>query len=146
MNKTKDFEFGNDVLWNHKPLTWIFENSLGLITTHDQPEDEELETFYYDNLPTYLRNLLPLQGTTELAKNIENTIYLPDTTLLYMIKQQENENSEEEISGWTYTGNQGYYLGPNNRNAFRIYQQIMKPGLHNVYNEAALYLFVPCKH
>ena len=65
-------------------------------------------------------------------------------TLLYMIKQ--NENLDEDIAGWTYTGNEGNYLGPDNSNKFRIYQQIMTPGLHNVYNDDALYLFVPGKN
>ena len=114
-----------------------------MITKHTQTDDDEEETYYYENLPTYLRNLLPLQGTNEIATAVENTIYLPDMTLLYMIKQ--NENLDEDIAGWTYTGNEGNYLGPDNSNNFRIYQQIMTPGLHNVYNDDALYLFLPGK-
>ena len=145
VNNTKDFDFGNDLSWNYQPLNWIFESALGLITKHDQTEDDEEETFYYDNLPTYLRNLLPLQGTSEIATEVGNTIYLPDMTLLYMIKIKEKEDSDEDMDGWTYTGNQGHYLGPNNSDTFRIHQQVMAPGLYTVYNADAFYLFLPGK-
>ena len=143
---TKDFEFGDDILWNYNQLTWRFESSSDVITKHGQRKEEKAgEKFYYGNLPSYLSKSLPLLGTNVFTSSEENTLYLPDTTLVYMLIPKEEGTEGENVFGWTYTRDSGHYLGANNSHSFRIYLKIMKSGLHHVYHIDALYLFVPGK-
>ena len=145
----KELVLGDEILWNYKPLTWRFENTSDVITTKGMSLEEEGTGFYYDNLPKNLRKLLPLLGTNDMMSSDNNTLYLPETTVVYMIKQEMDQHSEEnldvDVVGWTYTGNDGYYLGPNYTDSFQIYQKIMRSGLHQLDDNAALYLFVPSK-
>ena len=143
----KEFEFENDILWNYRPLNWIFERSTNKSKEHGETGEEKEDTIYYENLPMYISNLLPLQGTNEITNAAENSIYLPDTTLVYMVKEnKKGKTQDENLVGWTYTGHEGYYVGIDYSNNFTIYQQIFAPGLHNVYNDEAFYLFVPGKN
>ena len=140
VNVTKDDEPSIDILWNNQQLDWMMESESGLITKYGQNEHI---LSYYDNLPKYIRQLLPLPGTNEIASGDGDTLYLPKSTLVYMVKEKYSGNAD--VDGWTYTGDEGYYLGQNNTAEFMIYRRIMKTGVHRLYNPEALYLFVEGK-
>ena len=123
------------------------ENPSNLITIGERD-------YYYQNLPQYLKQMLPLLGTSGIMTSDNHTLYLPDATLVYMIRHDKdwvegNSNGPDlgvDLSGWTYTGDEGNFLGPYNDKDFRIYRKLMQPGIyHGVDDNAALYLFVSGK-
>ena len=143
-NMTKGFKFGDDILWNYNKLAWIFESTSNPIIKLGQGNTDVIgNEFHYENLPKYLSQSLPLLGTREITNGGANTFYLPKTTLVYMVIQQEDSAEGEDVIGWTYTGDRGYYFGKSSNHPFGIYQKILSPGLHHVYENNAFYLFVP---
>ena len=98
--------------------------------------------------------MLPLLGTSDIMTSDNNTLYLPEATLVYMIRHDKdwvdgNSNGQDlgvDLSGWTYTGDEGDFLGPSTDKDFRIYRKLMQPGVyHGVDDNAAMYLFVSGK-
>ena len=142
-NVTKDFRYGEDILWNRNPLTWKLETSSDVSYDSQAFNNDSEKVVYYHGLPDYLRNLFPLLGTHVLASGNEDEIYLPDTSLVYMLLQRHEEAIDIYLAGWAFTGDHGYYLGPYDSNEYIIYQKIMRKGRHHVYQKNALYLFVP---
>ena len=142
-NVTKEFRYGEDILWNRNQLTWTLETSSGALWDSQTSRNDSENVVYYHGLPDYLRNLFPLLGTHELASGNEDEIYLPDTSLVYMVLQKHEEAIDINLAGWAFTGDYGYYLGPNDSNEYIIYQKLMREGRHYVYQKNALYLFVP---
>ena len=141
VNVAKDVSPGNDILWNNQQIDWRFESPSDLITKSGPSQAGA--TLHYDSLPSYLSNLLPLPGTNELSSDDGNTLYLPKSTLVYMVKKKKE--GKVDIDGWTSTGDEGYYLGQNISESFLIYKKIMKPGAHQIYHLDALFLFVEGK-
>ena len=142
-NLTKEFRYGEDILWNRNQLTWKLETSFGTLYDSQTSRNDSENVVYYHGLPDYLRNLFPLLGTDELASGNEDEIYLPDTSLVYMLLQKHEEANDINLAGWAFTGDFGCYLGPNDSNEYIIYRKIMRKGHHHVYQKNALYLFVP---
>ena len=142
-NVTKDFRYGEEILWNRKHITWRQESSSDALHNSQMSRNDSENVVYYHGLPDYLRNLFPLLGTHELASGNEDEIYLPDTSLVYMLLQKHEEAIDINLAGWAFTGDFGYYLGPNDSNEYIIYRKIMRKGRHHVYQKNALYLFVP---
>ena len=106
VNVTRDDEPRIDILWNSRQLDWRLESESDPIAKHGQ---KGLSISYYDNLPNYLSQLLPLPGTNEITSDAGDTLYLPTLSLVYMIKQKDGGNAD--VDGWTFTGDEGYYLG-----------------------------------
>ena len=142
-NVTKEIRYGEDILWNRNQLTWKLEASSGALHDFQAFNNDSEKVVYYHGLPDYLRNLFPLLGTDELATGNEDEIYLPDTSLVYMVLRKHEEAIDINLAGWAFTGDYGYYLGPNDSNEYIIYQKLMREGRHYVYQKNALYLFVP---
>ena len=142
-NVTKEFRYGKDILWNRKHLTWRLDCPSDVLHDSQPSRNDSKNIIYYSGLPDYLRNLIPILGTHELASGNADEIYLPDTSLVYMVQQKHEETIDTNLAGWAFTGDYGYYLGPNDSNEYIIYQKIMRKGRHHVYQKNALYLFVP---
>ena len=142
-NVTKEFRYGEDILWNRNQLTRKLETSFGTLYDSQTSRNDSENVVYYHGLPDYLRNLFPLLGTDELASGNEDEIYLPDTSLVYMVLRKHEEAIDINLAGWAFTGDFGCYLGPNDSNEYIIYQKLMREGRHYVYQKNALYLFVP---
>ena len=142
-NITKEFRYGEEILWNRNQLTWKLEISSGALYDSRMSSNDSENVVYYHGLPDYLRNLFPLLGTDELASGNEDEIYLPDTSLVYMVLRKHEEAIDINLAGWAFTGDFGCYLGPNDSNEYIIYQKLMREGRHYVYQKNALYLFVP---
>ena len=141
-------------MWNGKHLLWMMENPSDLTTINGITISNY--DYYYQDLPEYLHHMLPLLGTNDIMTSDNNTLYLPEATLVYMIRHDndwvdgnsEGQDLGVDLSGWRYTRDNGDFLGPSYSTAknFKIYRKVMQPGIHHEFDDnAALYLFVPGK-
>ena len=68
----------------------------------------------YKNLPGYLSNKFPMLGTKDYGTSKENSVYLPEKTLVYLLRDTDWDNNKKvkDIDDWTYTGDIDAYWGP----------------------------------
>ena len=93
---------------------------------------------YYQNLPTYLRDKMPMYGTQDVNTGDANTLYLPTKTMVYMFRQ--DNWSAVNMTGWTY-GSTGPYLA--GYSTVEMYTKTIESGTYTIENLSAMYLFDP---
>ncbi|CAJ1414630.1 unnamed protein product [Effrenium voratum] len=95
---------------------------------------------YYQKLPSYLSASWPLRGTKDINSANQNSLYLPQTTLAYLLRV--DRWSKVDLKGWTDTGDVGSYLGTHYyKDKVRIYWKILDAGKHIIDNYSGMYLF-----
>ena len=99
---------------------------------------------YYKKLPEFLANKFPMLGTTDRGSSGENSMYVPEKTLVYLLAAAgwlESEGAEaiKDLDQWTYTDNKGNYFG--GYTDVKIYKRTFMPGYYTLDNQNAYYLF-----
>ena len=126
-------------MWNNAPvpLQNSHNNGTSIITQNGGQLLNDGNVFYID-----LPKGSILQGTTDINTGKSNSLYLPSSTLVYMVSLDATPTADQ--SGWEYVDT-GKYL--NGISDVSIHQRTMPAGAYIVNNKNRLYLFgSPGKH
>ena len=77
-------------------------------------------------------------GTRDIDTGEVNYLYLPRNTTVYMLRK--DSWTDVDLEGWTDTGDEGNFLGPN-AGIIKIYKRQYPPGRYTIDNKSAFYLF-----
>ena len=94
---------------------------------------------YYQNLPSTLKEKMPLYGNQEVNTKEANNLYLPTKTMVYLFRQPRW--SGVDLNGWKYVST-GSYLSLYG-NDIQMYTKELAAGNHIIDNMSAMYLFDP---
>ena len=135
---------GNYILWNSERVTLRYlGNTLRNTTTKYGDQTLTNNSVVWDDvyfakniMPRYLS--FPILGTRDIDTGDVNFLYLPRNTTVYMFKKDSWKGVS--INGWTYTGDEGNFLGPK-VGKIKIYKKEYSPGRYKINNKSAMYLF-----
>ena len=124
--------------WNEEPMSLRVESTNDFYTiSNGQSWGSNL--VYYQNLPTDLKEKMPLYGTQDINTGNANLLYLPTKTYAYMFRKHGWQ--EVDMTGWTEVSMGSYFGG--HGGDIRMYTREYEPGTHIVDNFSAMYLFDP---
>ena len=128
-------------MWNNAPLDQRLYNDGNDKLTRD---GGVATNDYYKNLPDSLAEKFPMLGTLDRGSSNENSLYLPEKTLVYLLSPAGWLNSDGadaiiDLGLWTYTNNEGNYFG--GYTDVKIYKRVFEPGYYTLDNYHAYFLF-----
>ena len=131
----------DSILWNNAPLDQRLHDDANDKLTRDGGVATD---DYFKNLPESIANKFPMLGTLDRGSSNENSLYLPERTLVYLLSPAGwlNSGGAEaivDLASWTDTGNQGNYFG--GYTDVKIYKRILSPGYYTLDNYHAYFLF-----
>ena len=128
---------GSSAIWNGRALTARKEGSGDRLTIYGGDSWGSGEGVYYQNLPEFLKETMPLFGTQDVNTGNTNTLKLTKKTKVYLFRL--GSWSSVPLDGWTYLG-MGSYLARYGSNV-KLYTKEMGSGSYEIDNYSALYLF-----
>ena len=136
------FPLGTDsILWNNAPLDQRQHNDANDKLTRDGGVATD---DYFKNLPQAVAEKFPMLGTYDRGSSNENSLYLPEKTLVYLLSSaawlsSTGAEAITDLGSWTDTGNEGNYFG--GYMDVKIYKRIFEPGYYTLDNYHAYFLF-----
>ena len=94
------------------------------------------EGVYYQNLPQFLKDAMPLFGTQDVNTGNTNTLELMESRNVYLFRN--GGWASVPLDGWIYL-RKGSYLA--NKGNIELYTKQMEPGTYEIDNYSAMYLF-----
>ena len=93
---------------------------------------------YFKTLPGFLSTKFPMLGTRDRSGSDENSLYLPEKTLVYWLGATSWVATIKEISLWTNTEETGVI---NALGTVKIYTRTFTPGHYTLDSIHGYYLF-----
>ena len=124
--------------WNGEPMSLRAERTDDFFTIYNGAIWSN-NGVYYQNLPSELKEKMPLYGTQDINTGDAIWLVLPTKTVAYMFRM--DHWAAVDLTGWTEVSI-GPYLGGHG-NDVRMYTREFDPGSYVLDNNSAMYLFDP---